>query len=186
MFHVKVAAAVYFVHPRTVSAITGKHHNWQFTDYGAKMVKKSHPSHRRTVAFIAIACLGNQYCKIRGILYKQYKILYINILYNIIIYNNIIYFYSIVSFSTISAPHVRTGLMRRCDGATVRRMRKMFHADLRFNRNRGAIQLQSYRSSMSIADSDVSRACRLILIALDLTGRAGLQQFVNQDVMRKL
>jgi hypothetical protein len=37
-------------------------------------------------------------------------------------------------------------------------MRKMFHADLRFNRNRGAIQLQSYRSSMSIADSDVSRS----------------------------
>ena len=39
-------------------------------------------------------------------------------LYNIIIYNNIIYFYSIVSFSAFSSPHVRIGLMRRCDGAT--------------------------------------------------------------------
>ena len=43
-------------------------------------------------------------------------------LYNIIIYNNIIYFYFIVSFSAFSSPNVRTGLMWRCDGATVRRM----------------------------------------------------------------
>ena len=38
------------------------------------------PSHRRTVAFIAIACRENQYCKIRRRLYRQYKILIINIL----------------------------------------------------------------------------------------------------------
>ena len=45
-------------------------------------------------------------------------------LYNIIIYNNIIYFYSIVSFSAFSSPNVRTGLMWRCGGVTVRRMSK--------------------------------------------------------------
>ena len=112
--------------------------------------------------------------------------LYINILYNIIIYNNIIYFYSIVSFSAISAPHVRTGLMRRCDGATVRRMRKMFHGDLRFNCNRGAIQPQSHRSSMSIADSDVSRSVPADSHLTWPDGGVCLQQFVNQDVMRKL
>ena len=79
------------------------------------------PSHRRTVAFIAIACRENQYCKIKRKTIKQYKILIINILINIIIYNNIIYFYSIVSFLLIIRLYVRTGLMRRCDGATVRR-----------------------------------------------------------------
>ena len=76
------------------------------------------PLHRYTATFIAIACRGNQYCKIKRKIIKQYKILIINILYNIIIYNNIIYFYSIVSFSAIFAPHVRIDLMRRCDGAT--------------------------------------------------------------------
>ena len=76
------------------------------------------PLHRYTATFIAIACRGNQYCKIKRKIFKQYKILIINILYNIIIYNNIIYFYSIVSFSAIFAPHVRIDLMRRCDGAT--------------------------------------------------------------------
>jgi len=41
-------------------------------------------------------------------------------------------------------------------------MRKMFHGDWRFSRNRGAIQPQSPHGAMSIADSDVSRGCRLI------------------------
>ncbi len=50
-------------------------------------------------------------------------------LYNIIIYNNIIYFYSIVSFLPFPAPHVRIGLMRRCDGATVRRMSKAMSSE---------------------------------------------------------
>ena len=69
------------------------------------------PSHRRTVAFIAIACRENQYCKTKRKIIKQYKILIINILYNIIIYNNIINFYSIVSFSVFSSSHVCIGLM---------------------------------------------------------------------------
>ena len=50
-------------------------------------------------------------------------------LYNIIIYNNIIFFYSIVSFSAIFGPHVRIGLMRRCDGATVRRRSKAMSSE---------------------------------------------------------
>jgi len=41
-------------------------------------------------------------------------------------------------------------------------MRKMFHGDWRFSRNRGAIQPQSTCGSMSIAGSDVSRGMRLI------------------------
>ena len=87
------------------------------------------PSHRRTVAFIAIACRENQYCKTKRKIIKKYKILIINMLYNIIIYNNIIYFYSIVSFLPFPAPHVRIGLMRRCDGATVRRMSKAMSSE---------------------------------------------------------
>ena len=79
-------------------------------------------SHRRTVAFIAIACRENQYCKTKRKIIKKYKILIINMLYNIIIYNNIIYFYSIVSFSAFSSPNVRTGLMWRCGGVAVWRM----------------------------------------------------------------
>ena len=120
----------------------------------------SHPSHRRTVApsHLQLSDVGKT--KNVNIKYKDqisYNLLIYNILYNIIIYNNIIYFYSIVSFSAISAPHVRIGLLLRCYGVTVLRMRKMFHGDWRFSRNRGAIQPQSCPDSMPIVSFDVSR-----------------------------
>jgi len=46
-------------------------------------------------------------------------------------------------------------------------MRKMFHGDWRFSRDRGAIQPQSCPDSMPISSFDVSRGMRLILNTLE-------------------